>query len=350
MQKTQEYYEKNVQLYNDIKNQEEKIKTDENVIRDINYHIQSLSLLSLDMEKEYSYLVEALYYGQNKVLHPEIIKPETLLAELLKSNPHVAKPSMYPYPLTPENVHNILHLIGLDIFRLRNKLVFVISVPLVEDTVYNLYNLMPLPIQSSEGTFVFIQPGTDNIAISENKKKYAVMDVLRYCTHLNHKMMMCKPEPVYSMTERPICETELISEKSTIPSSCNTRVVRNNLDVWYKMKSRNAWMFIKSKPEDMTIECKNAIPTHVKISKTGILMIDAGCRGNSKGQILESWGPSSKNSNDITPSASITSDSCCNKEMVENTYHNMKPSTLKVSNTNLYNVGKISKKIKNNEE
>jgi len=67
-----------------------------------------------------------------------------------------------PIPTSATYQHSLLRIVSIDVFLKGHFLVYVIRLPLM-NVFYNLYHILPLPIQikGTDSKFIFIQPEHD---------------------------------------------------------------------------------------------------------------------------------------------------------------------------------------------
>ena len=152
--------------------------------------------------------------------------PNQFIEELTKAIPYLPMSTSFPYPLTIRNSHKLMALISLKCVYSNNKIIYVISNPLITHMSYNLYKLIPLPIRRQDDYYVFILPSTEYIAVSENKVHYVTFITIdKICINLDEERSICKHDnPLYTTHSRKICEIELLFQPSFIPETCEIKV------------------------------------------------------------------------------------------------------------------------------
>ncbi|KAK9730374.1 Baculovirus F protein [Popillia japonica] len=131
--------------------------------------------------------------------------------------------------------------------------------PLIQETTFNLFKLVPLPIkQPSLNSYIFILPAINYLAVDETKNFYFSLKTLNDCHALDTTLMLCtSSEPIYSSHIRQICEIELLFPINEIPKTCYFRILTNNLVIWHKLANKNEWIHVLPKVTDVTINCKS---------------------------------------------------------------------------------------------
>ena len=144
-------------------------------------HLSLLTLIINEVDSELDNLIDAVLFAKSSALHPKILSPKQFIKEL-QTTSHALSPGLsYPFPLEYEIAHELLNLIDLHVYFLDNKLIFIIENPLVTETLYNLYKLLPLPVQKSNNLHIFIQPSEKYLGISQLKVQYSPLSDLNNC-------------------------------------------------------------------------------------------------------------------------------------------------------------------------
>lgn len=130
----------------------------------LTYYLQTFSLY-LDE------ITEAITLGRQNILHPILITPFQLLDNLIPTLQLLPKNLQYPVSLEDANAHILFKLSDVKIELYKNQLLAGIKIPLILNNQLTLYNILPLP-GAVNGTFVFIQPSIEWLAISESRQDY----------------------------------------------------------------------------------------------------------------------------------------------------------------------------------
>lgn len=270
------------------------------------------TLLCNELDREYSELINAILFAKSEQIHPSIITPKQFIVELQKTASHLPPSSGYPLSLDLENAHEILQLSTLSGFYMKEKLIFVINIPLVMDTKFDLYHLTPLPIHNGGDAYLFIIPGNAYLALSQNRMQYNTLSNINDCKLISTGENLCKlSEPIFSLHTKPICETDLLSA-FRIPASCDTRISHLKSEIWHKLSNRNAWIYILPTPTHITINCKQRAPEDHLLIKTGILSLEPACKAYTSTTILtSSFNNLTSNFTQMIPKVDISQDDCC---------------------------------------
>lgn len=252
--------------------------------------ISLLNFLTEELDKEMSNLIQAILFAQNGIIHPSILTPEQLIKNLQLIMQHIPKNTEFPIPLLIQNSHSLLKLINLHVFHTNNKLVYVIEVPLVQNYIFKLYHLTPLPFSPNKNNeFIYIQPTSEYFAIDNNNQHYLIIsnNDFKDCK-FNVKIYVCKQkQPVYLTHNNDNCESKLLQNLNHIPSNCEVRIIKISNNIFHQLKNSNSWLFLLTNPENIVINCKHSKDTiDLKLNNLGLISLRKDCRAFSKSVIL----------------------------------------------------------------
>jgi hypothetical protein len=302
-----EYLNKYIHDSNDRFSHIESIET-------LHVHLLSLFQLINELETQLETIISSILFAKTNSIHPSIITPEQIFKELVKTPPYLPKGVEYPVTLEIQNIHKLLDLSQVQIYHSDDKLIFKISIPLTDNTIFNLYNLLPLP--TSIGTsFISIHPKNKYLAYSESKTQYSLLDSIDNCKLLSKQSFICPyNHMIYSGHAKPSCETLLLTA-SSIPKSCLLQQTHGPLNMWHRLWTKNRWIFVLTKPMSLTINCDSRV-NDLKLANVGILTLGPNCKGYSPEVLLISENVNSSEVNVITPNINIAKDDCCSEAIV----------------------------------
>ncbi|XP_045761501.1 uncharacterized protein LOC123864846 [Maniola jurtina] len=287
----------------------------------INNVFNSLEMSIITLSFQLEDIINAVLFSSLNKLHPSIMTPTQLHKEIIDSFRHLPQDLELPVPLEIDMIHTIIDISKVSSYYIKNKLIFVLQIPLVSIKEYSLYHNIPLPTPHSIGnpdTFSLIIPSAKYIAITINKNFYFDLDSLNNCLVINHKHYICDNVSVYATNTKVTCESELLSKIiNKIPQQCETKFIYGKVDLW-KNLNYNRWIFIQSEPTRITIECSE-LKSHQEITVigTGILNLPELCIGYGKNVILKGKFNKSVKLPTITFEFNLINDSCCNTRKLE---------------------------------
>lgn len=320
----------------------------------IEEHFSLLTLFISELQNEYSNLVNAILFAKSNNLHPLIITPEQLMQQLSMTLTHLPNSANYPLPLTLENAHKYLEIISIKYRFIDDKIIFVISIPLVNTVQYTVYKLISLPVyHPGLDQLTFILPSINYLAISENRNIYTTLETLESCHPINDETLICEnPSSLYFTHVRPICETELLNSISRLPSDCDVRIIHTTYEIWHKLTKPNSWIYVLPKSTDVTISCSPGTPVTIVLNNTGILTSNDNCRIYTGSTILISDVSSKESSfQSIIPEFQIPENYCEDSKIKFNStrlhliplqLNNLNNEALKLASHKLDEISKIA--------
>ncbi|XP_052742884.1 uncharacterized protein LOC128198947 [Bicyclus anynana] len=275
-----------------------------------------LTLITTEVENEISTIVNAILFVRNNAIHPVIITPEQYGIELRKTLSYLPPQTKYSLEIIDKNIPELFSLVNLVSYVTNNKIVFVIKTPLITQASYDLYQVLPVPIKSTDKTFIFILPNFKYFLISNNKIHYTSLENLSQCKKVyNNEKYICKLEkPLYSVHTNKICETELLYGNTKLPTVCDTRLAYIPIEQWYKLHQDNNWLFVTPHKVIGTLNCRNKEPIDIELVDTGIIQLSEGCKLYTTNIMLQTNSKILESSyNSVLPHIDILTDECCKK-------------------------------------
>lgn len=339
MKFTEQKINENIKMFNEYSKKQTNAINKLKMFELINEHLILLTYLVNELNEELDNLINAILFAKKNVIHPTVITPIQLIAEIRENKIHISNGLTFPIEPTLENAHTLMDISELTVYYMNGKLVFIIQIPLSDDILFNLFHLIPLPMPHSyEATsFAYVQPSFKFIALSVNKLNYVQLHNLDNCKTLNVENYLCKMNMYYSVnSDSNNCEISfLVSKRNIIPKNCNTKVILGNMEIFHKLKYNN-WISINSKEKRITILCKNQDKIMDEtIQGTSLITLNEMCKAYTDSIILKPDNYITMEYTPIIPVANIIDDDCCQKGKlnISHEYFSLKPIVL--SNVNL---------------
>ncbi|KAJ8966794.1 hypothetical protein NQ314_003290 [Rhamnusium bicolor] len=255
--------------------------------QEIEEHFSLLTLVVNEIESECSNLIQTILYAKQNSLHPFIITPQQLIIELIKTLPHLKNSISYPLPLVQNNAYKYFNLISIKYYLSSERIVFVISIPLVSQ---ENYFLIPLPVKNSnQNAHVFILPSINYLVLSENRNMYSTFKDLTHCKPLESNKLICENnEPIFLSNSRQICEIMLLTNPKEIPKNCDVRITNSINEIWHKLSNNSSWIYITPKEIDVTLSCNNYPLTNFLLNNVGIITLKENCKLYTSSIIISS--------------------------------------------------------------
>nr|XP_012143825.1 PREDICTED: uncharacterized protein LOC105662855 [Megachile rotundata] len=310
----------------------------------IGQQIAMLLSLTNSISQEYNKYIEAINLGRHNILSPLIVTPEILLKELTSYKGEfelVVSPNLKTLPI----FYNIL---DLQLIPSNDLIIFALKYPLVSRTLFDLYHLIPLPVQfQNSSVFSYISPKQPYLIISQPKTHFSLLQDLKSCIMYLDGKYVCMDVHTRTSAEQPTCEAQLLSPHiSKIPEDCDTKTIRANIETWTYIQN-NHWIYILQKPTTVTILCQEGkdYMEDIVLHQTGILSLDSQCKGYSNIYLLEPTKQTKKNVTHFAPPISIVDSDCCVVEMDKIKIDSTRLEPIKLTNIDLSDFKYANKKL-----
>lgn len=313
----------------------------------INDHVSLLTQMSSELNEQYDVIISAILFAKQNTIHPMVISPRSLRNELLKVKLNTE--NQFPISLNDyNNIHKYFSICELSVVYDNELLIYAIKIPLVNEQVFNLYKLFPLPVpHQNSSIFSYIDPEFPYFLFSTTRTHYGRLRNLSSCKKITQEDYICSNLIAYLSTEKPVCEV-LLKDKfhNKIPEDCQTRTILAEMEVWHPL-STNSWLFFMSTPVIATISCspQNVQIYDVELRGTGILSLQPRCKCFTYNTALTASSNQTLLFDNYLPTISIAEDDCCiyRREFIQNEYAEMEPMNLK--NLNLDELRHAKRKL-----
>lgn len=272
--------------------------------------VSTLLSLCIQISDYYDKYIEAINLSNHDIISPFLITPKDLCEELTNYK------GEFELVITPnyKNLPKIYKLIKLQSIMINDLMVFVIKMPLVRRTTFDMYHLIPLPIQyQNDSIFSFIIPRQPYLLLSQSKSHFTFLSELKNCIEYLEGKHVCMDIHTAKTTEDSTCEVSLLtSHTDHAPEDCSTKTIHAEVETW-KYVSNNQWLYVLQHPTTLTIICggnKDHIEDIV-LHKTGMLQLHNNCKGYTMLFSLEPTSQVNKNVTHFVPKMNIMSSDCC---------------------------------------
>ena len=170
----------------------------------------------------------------------------------------------------------------------KKHLSYVISVPLVYKLRFNILRLIPIPVPVNSEHFLYIDFKDDVLCLDQAKQFYFTLkeDELAECRRAEPGHHVCThPRTLLSVPATDSCAVTLLQKRDSVPSVCETRLVRLSSAVWTQL-TNNSWIYYAPHRDVMTIVCRYSNSVDIYLEGVGKLQIFPGCKGYSPNAIL----------------------------------------------------------------
>nr|XP_034172623.1 uncharacterized protein LOC117600814 [Osmia lignaria] len=276
----------------------------------VNQLVTTLNMLVSQINRKFSKYIEAINLAEHNIVSPFIITPKILFEELKNyKNEHelIMKPNL-------ENIHVFYKFIQLHVISTNDNIIFALQIPLVVRTKFDLFELIPLPIQHNDSKFSsYIIPQNRYLLLSQTKSQFTFLNELSNCNEYRDEEYVCYHLHTTASTSQAICEIELLSPHiKKIPSTCTTKTIKATIETWNYI-AKNQWIYVLHEPTTLTVMCEEG-QNHMEdviLQRSGIIHLQPRCKGYTSLFVIEATHEISKNATYYVPRMNILDDDCC---------------------------------------
>lgn len=276
-------------------------------------HLNLITQIITGLNEQFDVIISSILFAKKNILHPSIITPKHLQEELSKIKLNAGQ----DFPISPddnENIYQYFSICEIAVIYINKILIYALRIPLVTKELFQLYNIIPLPIivKDTSSIYSYIDPSYPYLLISTTRTYYAQTRNLDNCKRLLHDDYICQHTIQHLTKEQPVCETELrLKNLDNIPEDCKTKTIKAELEIWHPL-STNQWLYIISKPTTASITCYDStIPTDTELAGIGIFTMSNKCKCYTYTTLLISTSNQTTNYTNYIPNVDLTDDECC---------------------------------------
>jgi len=177
------------------------------------------------------------------------------------------------------------HLTTVIIFSQDTYFLYILQIPLLQPTVYQLYKLQPFHIRQQENVFVYIATKKDFIFTDAMRHKYGKMTYhgLQACFTSKALSYVCKENvPILTYITNEDCESTLIRPSTiSIPNNvCGERLIYLEHTYWIPLYLSNEWLYVAPKIEFFTVLC-GSVKSQLNLHSRGRLFLPPRSKGDA---------------------------------------------------------------------
>lgn len=314
----------------------------------VNHQLSILTSLANTVVNSYDQFINTINLGNHGIISPQIITPRILYDELIKYKGEHDLPISLDY----KNIHLFYKLLKVEVVLSDKIIIFALHVPLVDKTRYNIYELIPLPIQHfNSSIFSFIIPSQPYLLLSNTKTLFALLPSLLGCVEYVDRQHLCENIHTNKRVDQPTCEVQLLSPHvHNIPKDCQTKNVVANIETW-KYVGDNEWIYVLRRPTTLTLICKDQ--SHIEdvvLHNTGLIKLHNVCKGYTDLYVLQASSEEEKNITHHVPPISLIEDDCCIMEKKIPQTDGVKLNPVRLANIDLSELKFAKKKLNEFDE
>jgi hypothetical protein len=233
-------------------------------------------------------LIGSIADAQKGTLPPRVLSPALLLDTLKDSSPSFPPDTTLPFPLGKDYIHAVYQLCDIHVYIFKERLGYVISVPLVHKRTFDVLKVIPLPVRVNQNNFVYIDIGESILCIDRAKQYYFTMkeSELAQCKVMEANQYVCKQQrTLFSTATVESCGVKMFQKREILPFECDRRLVHLSHTMWIQLRS-NTWIYFAPDLDTITVLCNDRSPVDVGLKGVGRLQVHPGCKGYGTTAIL----------------------------------------------------------------
>ena len=217
-------------------------------------------------------IFELLIYAKNGLWNPGFFDPSTF-----NSYKQSSKQDFINFELS-----EIMKYSKIQYLIYRHQLISTLSTPNIGRNEFRIYKIHPLPLNHdlpiNPKPTIFFKPETQYIEISDDKKKYFILDnnYLNSCSNIKQKIICNNIPTLLKINKNPTCETSLFI--GSPPNLCNYIINFKNYPILVPLKSHYAWLYSFSSLQQIKLECPQEPNIMINLLYNGILQINQDCQ------------------------------------------------------------------------
>jgi len=122
----------------------------------IEHHIAKALDTSHAIQRTLDILEDSIDDVQKGFLTPRVISPILLMDTLKSSSPSFPADTTLPLPLGKDYLHSLYQLSDVRVYTYKERLGYVITVPLVHKKIFTVLRMIPIPVPVNREHFLYI--------------------------------------------------------------------------------------------------------------------------------------------------------------------------------------------------
>lgn len=234
----------------------------------------------LEHEMDLNILTDGILFGKQGIIHPRIISPSHLVENSKKIKEQIPH-AEFPVSIREEEMDRLVKISNLHIAYSKNRLIYILHVPLLTTGRYKLYKPTPLPARQAydETKYAIIKPGAEYIALDEEADSFYEFreGEIRECITFDSMYICPAIFPLRRIRQTTSCNIALLLNKSIKLDHCRITLLELKDTFWKILQTPGNWLFSTTTNEPIRIECSDFVQ-HLEISNSGIITVQPGCK------------------------------------------------------------------------
>lgn len=212
----------------------------------------------------------SIAFSKLKIMHSSIIKTEDLYSELLNVQKIIGSNQM-PLEVTLENILFYEKLIKVDCFAFKNKVTYLLRIPITYPTYFKFLHLYSIPVLRMS-QFKVIIPRNNFLLI--NELHYAFRN--RRCTEVKAQFHVCDQMDLKEISDSSPCTVKLL-QNAKDTSTCHQIEMKITRSTIKQLDVSDQWVLILPKEEVVKFKC-NSQEESQRLVGTYLLKVPHNCK------------------------------------------------------------------------
>lgn len=259
----------------------------EKIIRDTNAQQSFLSATVILMLRivNYQHIQDALLNivldTQHGTINLLLLEPDQFTNQLTIIQKHVPTTVMIPGYGSAKDLQLLYKIIDIKTRVLDNMILFAISIPLITRESFQLFHVIPIPVQHGE-QLLTLSPEAPYLAVNMDRNKYWYLteSAIHDCKKIKTDSMICfDDQQIYTpQSETSTCEMDLFTHHPNPHKNCVIKMIQNPHQlIWRKMKAQNNWITYARNKQAINVTCEKTIDT-AYLQGTNIVQLEPTCQ------------------------------------------------------------------------
>jgi hypothetical protein len=208
----------------------------------------------------------------------ELIPLNQLKDNLKTLELHLERGEELPIEINKENIFNIFKTSAIHSILTGDRLIAELTIPIVSDTIYKLFKIIPVPM-IVEGEFKVIIPDSNMFMTNARRDEYIPLkeDEYQDCRGIERRKIICKQNEPIIFGEDNACELKIMHQATLkqIPDICKTKVIPPG-NYFVHLNDINTFFCTIAKPTTLQVICGEE-HDNIELEESGTLIIKPGC-------------------------------------------------------------------------
>ncbi|AGR56881.1 F [Hemileuca sp. nucleopolyhedrovirus] len=246
-----------------------------------------------DIASLYTNLDRAVDDALSNRINSLFMTPKRLYTEMLNVTAHLPPKLSWPVPLEQKNMHHLINnnIVKSHVFITKDRtLLFIVEVPLISQQVFNVYQVVPIPLCSNDGKCAIIVPDSKYLGLSTNLQNYIRLDddATKICKITLNNLLCYKPNIVYDSNGALLCDIKILLDNKNngvvdVAKDCDVRIGKFDTEIFYPISQYNHWLYVLQADTKIVFDCDTEALIAPRIIKagTGIIigkLLDFNCK------------------------------------------------------------------------